>query len=49
VKTGIGVLLMPGVKVGNGSWVGAGLVVERDVASSTMVKLKQASEETKLQ
>jgi UDP-N-acetylglucosamine diphosphorylase/glucosamine-1-phosphate N-acetyltransferase len=49
VKTGIGVLLMPGVKVGNGSWVGAGLVVERDVASNTMIKLKQTSEETKLQ
>ncbi len=41
VKTGIGVLLMPGVKVGNDSWVGAGLVVERDVPANSTAMLKQ--------
>jgi bifunctional UDP-N-acetylglucosamine pyrophosphorylase/glucosamine-1-phosphate N-acetyltransferase len=41
VKTGIGALFMPGVKVGQGSWVGAGLLVERDVPANTMMLLKQ--------
>jgi bifunctional UDP-N-acetylglucosamine pyrophosphorylase/glucosamine-1-phosphate N-acetyltransferase len=44
VKTGIGVLLMPGVKVGNDSWVGAGLVVERDLPPKTITLLKQSIE-----
>ena len=41
VKTGIGALLMPGVKVGNDSWVGAGFMVERDLAPNTLAVLKQ--------
>jgi UDP-N-acetylglucosamine diphosphorylase/glucosamine-1-phosphate N-acetyltransferase len=41
VKTGIGALFMPGVKVGEGSWVGAGVLVERDVPANTMMFLKQ--------
>ncbi len=41
VKTGIGALLMPGVKVGNDSWVGAGLMVERDLPANTMAVMKQ--------
>jgi UDP-N-acetylglucosamine diphosphorylase/glucosamine-1-phosphate N-acetyltransferase len=41
VKTGVGSLLMPGVKVGNDSWVGAGLMVERDLPPNTIAVLKQ--------
>jgi bifunctional N-acetylglucosamine-1-phosphate-uridyltransferase/glucosamine-1-phosphate-acetyltransferase GlmU-like protein len=41
VKTGIGALLMPGVKVGNGSWVGSGFMVERDLPANTMAFLRQ--------
>ncbi len=42
VKTGIGALLMPGVKVGNDSWVGAGFLVDRDVPAHTFVPVKQS-------
>jgi bifunctional UDP-N-acetylglucosamine pyrophosphorylase/glucosamine-1-phosphate N-acetyltransferase len=48
VKTGINALFMPGVKVGNGSWVGSNVVVERDLASSTVVLLKQTVEKREL-
>ena len=41
VRTGIGALLMPGVKVGNDSWVGPGLMLERDLKANTMAFLKQ--------
>ena len=41
VKTGIGALLMPGVKVGDDSWVGPGLVVERDLPPKSMAFVKQ--------
>ena len=41
VKTGIGALLMPGVKVGNDSWVGAGFMVERDLPAESMAFVKQ--------
>jgi UDP-N-acetylglucosamine diphosphorylase / glucose-1-phosphate thymidylyltransferase / UDP-N-acetylgalactosamine diphosphorylase / glucosamine-1-phosphate N-acetyltransferase / galactosamine-1-phosphate N-acetyltransferase len=41
VKTGIGALLMPGVKVGNDSWVGSGFMVERDLPPNSMAFLKQ--------
>ncbi len=44
VKTGIKASFMPGVKVGANSWVGANLMVERDLPANTMVFLKQASE-----
>jgi UDP-N-acetylglucosamine diphosphorylase / glucose-1-phosphate thymidylyltransferase / UDP-N-acetylgalactosamine diphosphorylase / glucosamine-1-phosphate N-acetyltransferase / galactosamine-1-phosphate N-acetyltransferase len=44
VKTGVGVLLMPGVKVGNDSWVGAGYRVERDLPANTMAVLKQSGD-----
>lgn len=47
VKTGVGALLMPGVKVGNDSWVGAGFLVERDVPAHTFVSVKQVSEPVK--
>jgi UDP-N-acetylglucosamine diphosphorylase / glucose-1-phosphate thymidylyltransferase / UDP-N-acetylgalactosamine diphosphorylase / glucosamine-1-phosphate N-acetyltransferase / galactosamine-1-phosphate N-acetyltransferase len=49
VKTGVGVLLMPGVKVGNDSWVGAGLLVDRDVPANTkqLPKQVEGKQETK--
>jgi UDP-N-acetylglucosamine diphosphorylase / glucose-1-phosphate thymidylyltransferase / UDP-N-acetylgalactosamine diphosphorylase / glucosamine-1-phosphate N-acetyltransferase / galactosamine-1-phosphate N-acetyltransferase len=41
VKTGIGASLMPGVKVGNDSWVGPGLMIERDLPPNSMAFVKQ--------
>jgi UDP-N-acetylglucosamine diphosphorylase/glucosamine-1-phosphate N-acetyltransferase len=41
VKTGINALLMPGVKVGTGSWVGANFTVHRDLPANTVALLKQ--------
>ena len=37
VKTGVQVSFMPGVKVGSNSWIGANLLVDRDVESNTFV------------
>jgi UDP-N-acetylglucosamine diphosphorylase/glucosamine-1-phosphate N-acetyltransferase len=48
VKTGIGALLMPGVKVGNDSWVGAGFMVERDLPPNTVALLKSRAENYKI-
>ncbi len=44
VKTGIKSLLMPGVKVGSNTWVGANLMVERDLPADAVVRLKQNCE-----
>jgi len=44
VKTGVGALLMPGVKVGNDSWVGPGLILERDLPANSMAVVKQSCE-----
>ena len=41
VKTGINALLMPGVKVGEGSWVGANFTVNRDVPANSVALLRQ--------
>jgi len=41
VKTGIGVLLMPGVKVGHNSWIWPNVVVHKDVPSNMIVTLQQ--------
>jgi bifunctional N-acetylglucosamine-1-phosphate-uridyltransferase/glucosamine-1-phosphate-acetyltransferase GlmU-like protein len=41
VKTGIKSLLMPGVKLGANSWVGANLMVERDLPANAIAVLKQ--------
>lgn len=41
VKTGINALLMPGVKVGVNSWIGAKFTVHRDVPANTIALLKQ--------
>ncbi|MCW4030821.1 MAG: sugar phosphate nucleotidyltransferase [Candidatus Bathyarchaeota archaeon] len=41
VKTGINALLMPGVKIGPRSWIGANFTVHRDVSRDSIVMLKQ--------
>jgi UDP-N-acetylglucosamine diphosphorylase / glucose-1-phosphate thymidylyltransferase / UDP-N-acetylgalactosamine diphosphorylase / glucosamine-1-phosphate N-acetyltransferase / galactosamine-1-phosphate N-acetyltransferase len=43
VKTGIKSLFMPGIKVGQNSWVGANFMLERDLPADTMIFLKQES------
>ncbi len=48
VKAGINALFMPGVKVGNNSWIGPNVVAYRDLPANTMVSLKQNLEERKL-
>jgi len=45
-KTGVGVLFMPGVKVGCNCWIGANLVVSRDVPSDTIRFLRQRVDQT---
>ena len=40
-KTGIGVLFMPGVKVGYDSWVGAGTIVNEDVPNESIYYASQ--------
>jgi len=44
VKTGIKSMFMPGVKVGGNSWVGANLVVEKDLPADSVALLRQDSE-----
>ena len=44
VKTGIKSLLMPGVKIGANTWVGANFMVERDLPADTIALLKQNCE-----
>ena len=41
VRTGVGSLFMPGVKVGCNSWICPNIVVTRDVPSDTILILKQ--------
>jgi bifunctional UDP-N-acetylglucosamine pyrophosphorylase/glucosamine-1-phosphate N-acetyltransferase len=48
VKTGINVLLMPGIKVGKNCWIGPNAIVYRDLPPDTAVFLKQNLEERKL-
>jgi bifunctional UDP-N-acetylglucosamine pyrophosphorylase/glucosamine-1-phosphate N-acetyltransferase len=48
VKAGINSLFMPGVKVGNNSWVGPNLVLERDLPPNTVALLKQETETREL-
>jgi len=45
VKTGINPLFMPGVKIGQNSWIGPNLVVNRDVPSNVFLLLKQEIEQ----
>jgi bifunctional UDP-N-acetylglucosamine pyrophosphorylase/glucosamine-1-phosphate N-acetyltransferase len=44
VKTGIKSLFMPGVKVGANTWVGANLMVEKDLPANAVALLKQNCE-----
>jgi len=44
VKTGINTLLMPGVRVGNDSWIGPNVIAYQDVPSDTVLLLKQETE-----
>jgi bifunctional UDP-N-acetylglucosamine pyrophosphorylase/glucosamine-1-phosphate N-acetyltransferase len=46
VKTGINALFMPGVKVGNDSWVGPNFMVQRDLPPKSVTLLKQDSEKS---
>ncbi|MEM2098193.1 MAG: sugar phosphate nucleotidyltransferase [Candidatus Bathyarchaeia archaeon] len=48
VKTGVNSVLMPGVKVGCNSWVGANFMVERDLPANTVAFLKQSWEKREL-
>ena len=41
VKTGVGALLMPGIKVGCNSWIGPNVIVNRDVPSDTILIIEQ--------
>ena len=41
VKTGINSIFMPGVKVGINSWVGAKVMVDKDLPENSAVLLKQ--------
>jgi len=47
VKTGINTLFMPGVKVGNDSWIGPNVIAYRDVPPNTVLLLKQETEQKK--
>jgi UDP-N-acetylglucosamine diphosphorylase/glucosamine-1-phosphate N-acetyltransferase len=47
VKTGIGALFMPGVKVGNDSWIGPNLMVQKDLPPKSVLLLKQDVESKK--
>lgn len=38
VRTGVNVSIFPGVKIGRGSWIGPGAIVDRDVPSSARYK-----------
>jgi UDP-N-acetylglucosamine diphosphorylase / glucose-1-phosphate thymidylyltransferase / UDP-N-acetylgalactosamine diphosphorylase / glucosamine-1-phosphate N-acetyltransferase / galactosamine-1-phosphate N-acetyltransferase len=38
VRTGINVSILPGVKIGRGSWIGPGAIVDHDVASGSRYK-----------
>lgn len=45
VKTGINALFMPGVKVGNDSWIGPNVIAYRDVPPNTVLLLRQQTEQ----
>lgn len=42
VKTGIHSILLPGVKVGNNSWIGVNYIVERDIPADTYAVQRQS-------
>lgn len=48
VETGVNASFMPGVKIGNNCWIGANVLVYRDVPPDTVLLLKQEFEKKKL-
>ena len=48
VETGVNASFMPGVKIGNNCWIGANVLVYRDVPPNTVVLLKQEFEKREL-
>ena len=44
VKTGVLACMMPGKSIGDGCWVGAGVVVNKDIPRNTKVFVKQELE-----
>jgi acetyltransferase-like isoleucine patch superfamily enzyme len=44
VRTGIGVLLQPGIKLGYGAYIGPGVVVTGDIEPGKLVVVKQTLE-----
>ncbi|MDW8048212.1 MAG: sugar phosphate nucleotidyltransferase [Nitrososphaerota archaeon] len=49
VKTGVGALLMPGVKVGCNSWIGPNTIVSKDAPSNVIIFLRERIEQRSLQ
>lgn len=47
VKTGINALLMPGVKVGQNSWIGPNYMVKRDLEANTIAMIEQQENKRK--
>ena len=41
VQTGINVSILPGVRIGSGSWIGPGAVVSKDVQSGQLLLGRQ--------
>ena len=41
VRTGINASLMPGVKIGSGSWIGPAVILEKDVQADSLVLVAQ--------
>jgi bifunctional UDP-N-acetylglucosamine pyrophosphorylase/glucosamine-1-phosphate N-acetyltransferase len=44
VETGINTTLLPGVKIGSGTWIGPGAIVSEDVPSGRIILVKQKHE-----
>ncbi len=47
VKTGIGVSILPGVVIGNNSWIAAGITVDRDVPDNVLLYEKNGEKQYK--
>jgi bifunctional UDP-N-acetylglucosamine pyrophosphorylase/glucosamine-1-phosphate N-acetyltransferase len=48
VQTGINVSILPGVRIGSGSWIGPGTVVRKDVRSGQFVQVKETQTQKRL-
>jgi bifunctional UDP-N-acetylglucosamine pyrophosphorylase/glucosamine-1-phosphate N-acetyltransferase len=40
-QTGINVSILPGVRIGSGSWIGPGAIISKDVPSGKLLVAKQ--------